>query len=317
MTSSPHHSSLLAPLRTLWRSAPIYNLRGALFTLVERIDGYRHERATFKRMVGYELDLAHPRSLNEKIVWKKLFDRDLRLARTADKYRVRDYVRETLGEEGERILVPLLYAGSDPAQIPFDTLPSEYIIKANNDSGGHHIVRAGDAVDRAAVVRRFRRLSHLVYGVMKHEWVYSQIPFMVIVEALLRGEDGDLAQDYKFHVFNGTCRFIHTTPKIDGKRSGKRSLFTPDWQLLPVAWKHDRGPMVPPPAALAEMIRIAEKLGRGFDYVRVDLYNVGGRIYFGELTHYHGSGMERFVPESFDFEAGAWWDWQPDYWKQR
>jgi hypothetical protein len=249
------------------------------------------------------------------MVWKKIYDRNPLIPLTSDKYLVREYVKETLGiDEAGKILVPLLYVTDDPETIPFDTLPEEYIIKTNHDSGGNIIVRKGEIPDRKKIIAQLKKWMSTPYGVFKHEWGYEQIRRKVIIEKLIRGEDGDLAQDYKFHMFNGKCRFIHTTPKVNGERSGKRSLFTPEWKLLPVGWKHAAGPDVAPPPLLSEMVRIAEKLAAPFDYVRVDLYYAAGRVYFGELTHYHGGGMERFDPGSFDFEAGKWWDIVPDYW---
>lgn len=302
-------------MRTLWNMPATLYVRAALFGAYEHATGYAHERRRFEESLGYPLNLKAPKSLNEKIVWKKLFDRNPLLPVTSDKFAVRQYVRDTLGaEEGDSVLIPLLHASADPGTIPFDRLPDEYIIKTNHDSGGHVIVRKGDVVDRKAIVRKFKGLLMRPYGALKQEWAYWPISRKVIVEELLRGEDGDLAQDYKFHVFHGTCRFIHTTPKVNGERSGKRSLFTPAWEQLAVGWKHAQGPYVPPPQGLVEMVRIAERLAAPFDYVRVDLYTVSGRIYFGELTHYHGSGRERFNPESFDFEAGEWWHAERDYW---
>ncbi|MDB5195559.1 MAG: hypothetical protein JWO84_743 [Parcubacteria group bacterium] len=303
-------------LRPLWRLLGFSALYAAAFDIGEHLTQYRSTRRTFKEKMGYDLDLAHPKSLNEKIVWKKLYDRNPLLVPTSDKYAVRAYVEEVLGAEGTEILVPLHAVVEDARAIPFDTLPEEYIIKTNHDSGGNYIKRAGEPIDRAAVIRTFTNYLRETYGVLKHEWAYSKIrDRKILVEKLLRNEENDLAQDYKFHVFHGVCRFIHTTPKINGVRTGRRSLFDPAWKQFPVGWKHPQGPYVSPPPQLAEMIALAEKLAQPFDYVRVDLYNANGRIYFGELTHYHGSGTEKFIPESFDFEAGRWWNAVRGYWK--
>ena len=299
----------------LWGAPPIYRVRGALFNLFERVFNFPIERRRFKKNLGYELNVHNPRSFNEKMVWKKLFDRNPLMVPTSDKVLVRDYVRETIPEDAEQILIPLLYAGT-PEGIPFDSLPKEYITKANNDSGGFQIVREGDVVDRRATISRFNHILARPYGIFKHEWAYWGIKPQVIVERLLQDSAGSLAQDYKFHIFNGTCRFIHTTPKLNAARSGVRCLFTRAWEHIPVGWKHAAGPNIDPPQNLEEMLRIAERLAAPFDYVRVDLYNVEGRIYFGELTHYHGNGMERFDPESFDFEAGKWWTTTRNYWKR-
>lgn len=305
---------LRALLKPLWNSSGVFWLRGICFNAFEYVTGYSLERRRFKKATGYELDLKHPESLNQKINWKKIYDRNPLLVTTADKYLVHQYVGSALGTEADEVLIPLLHVTDDPADIPFDSLPDEYVIKTNHDSGGHVIVQKGEQPDRAAIVAQLKQWLSKPYGLFKHEWAYQSIPRKVIIEKLLRGEDGDLAQDYKFHVFNGTCRFIHTTPKVNGVRTGRRSLFTPEWKHLPVGWKHPEGPDIPPPPRFEDMKRIAEKLAQPFDYVRVDLYYADGRVYFGELTHYHGSGMEAFDPRSFDFEAGKWWNIIPRYW---
>lgn len=295
-------------LKRLWGMSSVYRIRGMAYNAFERLLGFPIEHKRFKKKLGYDLDLRHPVSFNQKMVWKKLFDRNPLLPVTTDKLLVREYIREVLGKEvAKTLLVPLLYEGDDPAKIPFDDLPAEYIIKANHDSGGFKIVRSGDDIDREAIVQRFKDILSLPYGLLKQEWAYWAIQRKVLVEQLLVDTQGALAQDYKFHVFNGVCRFIHTTPKVNAARSGVRCLFTRAWELLPVGWKHPAGPMQPRPENLDEMLAIADRLGADFDYVRVDLYNVDGAIYFGELTHYHGNGMERFYPQSFDFEAGKWW----------
>ncbi|MGY2908694.1 ATP-grasp fold amidoligase family protein [Bradyrhizobium sp. URHC0002] len=307
--------SLLARLReTLWHWAPVYASCGHIFNFFETMSGYKYEKAMFLKYVGYELDLTNPKSLNQKIVWKKLFDRNPLLPPTSDKYLVREYVEKALGPEADKILVPLLYVGDDPRQIPFDTLPAEYVVKTNHDSGGTILVRTGENVDRQKMIVRLTKWLKIPYGIFKHEWAYWSIRRKVIVEALLREENGGIAQDYKFHVFHGTCKFIHATPKMDGERSGRRSLFTPDWRQLDAGWKYPKGPYISPPPRLSDMIRISEKLAAPFDYVRVDLFNPDDRIFFGELTHYHGSGREPLFPESFDFEGGSFWNIAPNYW---
>lgn len=304
-------------LKYLWNLKPIFLIRGTVFDWYEKISGYAVQRRAFVEKLEYELNLHNPKSFSEKIVWKKIYDRNPLLPVTSDKYAVREYIMEVLGAEAKDILVPLLWSGEDPRNIPFKKLPSEYVIKANHDSGGNIIVSADKEWLAAKHIRKqVSEWLRLPYGLFKHEWAYKKIKPRIIIESLLRGEDGDLAQDYKFHVFHGQCRFIHTTPKVGGVRSGQRSLFTPEWRQIDVAWKHPKGPYVSPPKKLKDMIKLAEKLAAPFDYVRVDFYNPGDKIYFGELTHYHGSGMERFTPQDFDFEAGQYWSIISRYWEK-
>jgi hypothetical protein len=294
-------------LKSLIHRDYIQLVRGYAFIVFEYLSGYHFAKKRFLHKHGYPLDLENPKSINQKIFWKKIYDRDPLLVRTSDKYEVRSYVRERLGDAvADEILVPLLYVGKDPSEIPFDSLPPNYIVKVTHDSGGYQIVKGGD-VDRKALVERMKDRLRNNYGMFKHEWAYHHIKERrIIIEELLQDESGN-AQDYKFHMFNGKCGFIHATPKLGEARTGVRSLFTPEWKLLPAGWKYEPGPFFPAPTCLERMMQLSEKLSAEFQYVRVDLYEISGRIYFGELTHYHGSGMEKFYPSSFDFEAGAMW----------
>ena len=138
------------------------------------------------------------------------------------------------------------------------------------------------------------------------EWVYGRMPRRVIVEELLTGADGAIPDDYKFFVFHGRCAFV----QVDGGRFGRRTqdFFRPDWQHLPLRGGPPRAePRPVRPACLAEMIEVAERLGVGTDFVRVDLYDVDGRVVFGELTSFPAGGDSPFDPESFDEEFGRPW----------
>jgi len=289
-----------------------------VFLSIERLFCYPYAKRLFKKKLGYPLNLKNPRSFNEKINYKKLFDRDPLLVRTTDKYAVRGYVREILGDEAaNNILIPLFCVVDRPNDIPFGKLPEECIMKVTNSSGGNHIIEEEKPTDRKSVVAFFHTWFIKSYGFYKHEWAYSQIKPRIVIEQLIRDNEGMLVQDYKFHVFHGKCKFIHTTPKVNGVRTGTRSLFTPEWELLDVASKHPKGSAVPPPPQLKEMLALVEKLAAPFDYVRVDLYSASGKTYFGELTHYHESGLAKIEPREADFTLGEYWNLVPHYWEQR
>lgn len=287
----------------------------ALFAIYEKIFSYPYLKKTFKKRVGYELDLKIPLSFNQKINWKKIHDRNPLLPITADKYRVREYIYGVLGKDkAEEILVPLLYVTAEPESIPFNKLPAEYIIKANHRSGKNIIVTDDKVVDKQHIIKQCRDLLFKPYAFRKHEWAYQPIARRIIIEALLRDEDGKLPSDYKFHMLSGKCSMIQV---IDDRFEHKNtSFYTNEWSLLNVARESlQQGTGVKRPDNLKKMIDLAENLSKPFDYVRVDLYSIGDRIYFGELTHYPQSGMGRFIPESFDFDFGANWALKHNYWK--
>lgn len=284
----------------------LYHLQAAIRWRLTRLTSFRRVRSRFHRVHGYPLDLETPRTFSERVVWRRLFVRDPLLVRTADKIRVREHVAEMLGrEEADEILIPLLAEAEDPADLPFDEFTGPYIVKANHGRGSHIIVRDPRAVDRDAVVRAMRRQLSRVYGSKNHEWAYSRIPPRVLVEELLAGPDGGLPADYKFHMIHGVCAFIQVD--LDRERAHVRTLYTPDWELIPVGLRLPRGPVQEAPAGLGYMLDVSRRLAAGLEYVRVDLYWTEGRVRFGEMTHYPASGHALFDPVSFDVELGRRW----------
>jgi len=294
-------------LRPIWNSSFVFKIRGVFFDLSEKITGYQSEKKRFLENTGYKLNLKNPQSFSHHIVWKKIYDRNPILPVISDKYRVRQYLKDTLGEEeANKYLVPLLYSTDNPDNIPFNDLDGEYIIKANHNSGPPFIVEKNIPVDEKKIISNLKNQLKISYGTLKHEWAYKKIKKkMVVVERLLRDEEGDIPKDYKFHMIGGQCAFI----QIDSNRFSdhSRTLYDSSWNYIEATLKFKQGPKITKPRNFETMLKLAKKLSKGFDYVRVDLYDVGERIYFGEMTHYPGSGMERFTPKEFDFELGKYW----------
>jgi len=296
-----------------------YSLKGAFFDLWEKLTGYRSEKKIFKKIMGYGLDLKNPLSYSQKVVWKKIYDRNPLLPIVADKYRVRQYLKDVLGERGaEKILIPLLYVTDRPATIPFDNLPEEYVIKANHGSGMNIIVEKTRPVDRKQIITQCRKWLSKPYDFQYHEWAHQKIKRKIVIEKLLRDENGKIPIDYKFLIFHGRCHEI----QVIYERFADTSVgwYAPEWNYLNIKgtgqWEKTADYMEKP-AHLNSMTALAELLGTPFDYIRVDLYLVNGRIYFGELTNYPASGRDLLAPVSHDFELGKKWKLVPDYWKHK
>lgn len=300
-------NGLRSLLRPIWNSPLIWKLRGILFDCYELLTNYSLEKKTFLEKMGYPLNLRNPETFSHHIIWKKIYDRNPILPILADKYRVREYIKEVLGEkEGNEILVPLLYSGS-PSKISFDELTGEYIIKSNHNSGPHFIVKNGEIPNRGEIVKSLEKQLKYDYGILKHEWAYKKIKKkMVIVERLLRDEGGKIPRDFKLHMIYGECAFIQVD--FDRFTEHSRTLYDKDWNYIHATLKFKQGIDILRPKNLERMLEIAEKLSEGFDYIRIDLYSIGERVYLGEMTHYPGSGMEVFTPQSFDFELGKYWE---------
>ena len=254
----------------------------------------------------YPLDLKNPQSYNQKIVWKKIHDRNPLLPITTDKYQVRSYLKEVLGEKNAKeILIPLLYVTDKPETIPFEKLPSSFIVKPTHGSGFYIIIENGN-FNQKEIIKICRRWLKIPYGLDKLEWAYQPIKRKIIIEKLLHEDDGKIPKDFKFHMFHGKCNLIHIV--FARFSSHEKAFFKPDWTMLDVTHNNDeKSAYIQSPENLSKMIKIAEMLSKPFDYVRVDLYNINGKIYFGEMTHYPNSARGLFKPQSFDFELGRYW----------
>ncbi|CAN5719772.1 N/A [soil metagenome] len=290
-----------------------------------RQDGVRwRERSGLVRAVRL-WRTRNPRTFNDKVRYKMLRDRRALVVTFADKVAVRDYVAAMIGDR----YLPRAYAIlDDPVALTDVNLPRAHVVKPTHGSGAAVVV--SDRADPEArlptdpgswvyrhvrpeaaptddIVRIAQGWMAQLYGQgPNREWVYGQMPRRVIVEEMLSGPDGVVPDDYKFFVFDGECAFV----QVDSGRFGRRTqdFFRPEWEHLPLRggppWAD---PEPAQPARLAEMIDLAERLGAGTDFVRVDLYDVPGRIVFGELTSFPAGGDSPFDPESFNEKFGRRW----------
>ena len=257
----------------------------------------------YYRKYGRLPELFPPRKYSEKITYRKLYDRRPYLTLTSDKFAVREYARGVLGED----LAPELYfRTTDPRTIPFETLPRQFVVKATHGSGWNELVRDARTVDHAALIATCERWLRSNYARRRDEWAYEHIPRQIIVEELLDDGDGRSPQDIKVLVFNQRVRIV----QIDVDRFGdhRRLFFDAQWNVMPI---HDFVPQIgtrpDPPSRLGDIIRYAEALGRDTDFLRVDFYQVGERVCFGEMTHTPGSGLSPIYPSIWDDRWGAWW----------
>lgn len=271
-----------------------------------RLTNYRSLRRRFLRAHGYPLNLDAPHSFNELIVHRKIFNRNPLFPELADKIKVRSFVEERLGPElAQEILIPTVFIGRDPSRIPFDAIDCDCIIKPNHSCRQHMLYSVNAPPARADVIRICRKWLRRPYGISSLEWAYLKIQPAIIVEKLLKDETGNIPSDLKLHMVHGKCVLV----QVDSFRGRgmRRNLYDAKWTPLLITSRVSRGEDKAMPPAFPKMLTIAESLSAGLDYLRVDLYAEGERVFFGELTHYPGSGLARFEPASFDFELGAIW----------
>lgn len=233
------------------------------------------------------------------------FDRNPLWTLFSDKWRVRQYVAERVGTD---CLIPLLWHGTDPEDIPFDLLPSRFVIKATHGCQYNIIVQDKGQLNRAETIAQLRKWLKVNYGTdvyLGAQWGYKNVKPSIIIEEFI-GSNGLIPWDYKILCFSGRVHFI----KVHIDRYGHQSTIVMDRDFHPVDLQI--GPL-PPHADLErpknhqELVRVAEVLAEGLDFIRVDLYAVEGRIYFGELTCYPGGGCSRFPKREDDFALSERW----------
>lgn len=259
----------------------------------------------FYRNLGYPLNLDDPKTLNEKLQWFKVHVRDPRITMCADKYAVRNYVAEKIGEQ---YLVPL-YGVYDSIQgINIDRLPKEFVLKPNHESGRVIICRNKEEMDWVKTADTLNNWLHENYYYEWGEWGYKNIPPKIICEKLLTSD----IIDYKFFCFGGKIVLVDI---IGNRKNGGLydDFFVDlDFKLIAVGeqsgGKTARDKILKRPEQWEEMLEIAHILSKDFPFVRVDLYDVDGSIYFGELTFTPANGMDAYLPEGWDKKMGQLFD---------
>ena len=244
-----------------------------------------------------------PKTFNEKLQARKLFDRRPLFALWADKIAVRDWVAQIVGPS---VLPKLLYVTEDVSTIPFDELPNRYVVKASHGSGWVRVVTDGSSVDRNEVRAECSRWLSLNYADINYERIYRQIKPRIMIEEFLETSTGEAVEDLKFYTFAGKVRVVHVDlGRFDTHR---RNLYDRDWNRLQVQLKVPNHPgEIERPTMLDEMIHLAEQLSVGIDFVRVDLYQTAHGIRFGEMTSSSGNGLNHFTPAQFDHVMGSYW----------
>jgi TupA-like ATPgrasp len=251
---------------------------------------------------GYP-NLLRPRSFSEKIQYRKLFDRRPILVQFADKLHVRDYVRDKVGAE---ILSDLYHVTGDARDIPLDKLPRSFVVKPTHGCGWIEFVRDKNALDPDQLGQTCEGWLDQNFFYVAGEWVYKNIEPFILFEELLDDGSGQIPFDYKFFVFDGRVEFL--TVEIDRFGDHRRNVYDPQWNKLQFGFQRPNSDReVPRPAMLPQMLRYAEALCVGFDFLRVDLYCLKDRIVFGEITTTPGSGLEPFWPGGTDCWIGDLW----------
>lgn len=251
------------------------------------------------------LHLEKPKTFNEKLQWIKIHDRNPLYTQLVDKESVKAYVAERIGQQ---YVIPTLGVWSHFDDIDFSKLPNQFVLKCTHDSGGLMICKDKSKIDPGKKKALFERcLKHSFYWAMR-EWPYLNVPPRIIAEQYLEDEKSNDLKDYKFFCFNGEPKVLLVASDRQGDNTEtKFDFFDMNYNHLPFRKGHPNAQNPPDrPCCFEEMKLLATKLSQGIPHVRVDLYEVNGKVFFGELTFFSGSGMSAFDPETWDIAFGEW-----------
>jgi hypothetical protein len=257
----------------------------------------------FKKCIGRKLNLKNPSYYNDKIQWLKLYWRDNLASICADKYKVRDYVKEKIGEE---YLNDLLSVYNKVDDIDFSLLPDKFVLKATHGSGFNLICKSKSELKWDIYQKEMKIWLKKDYASQNKEWVYNDIQPKLIVEKYLEDTESKSLNDYKVFCFNGDPKIIQVD--IDRFGSHRRNFYDLDWNLVDgeSAYPNDTNIKIVKPEKLNEIINLSKILSYGFPHVRVDFYILNDRVIFGEMTFFHQSGLSFMTPAKFEKQMGEW-----------
>lgn len=261
----------------------------------------------YYEVTGKNIDIRNPKTFNELIQWGKIYDNTEIRSRLADKYEVREWVAERIGEQH---LIPLLGVWDRAEDIDFTQLPDKFVLKCNHGSAYNIIVRDKTTLDEAKTRKQLNDWLHEDYAFKGFELHYQQIKPRIIAEKDMLEERMEDLPDYKFFCFGGRVFCSYTM--IDcavSHANGRLGFFDREYNLMPYHRKEFKPitEQIEKPQNYDKMIELAEILAEGFPHVRVDFYNVDGKIYFGEMTFTTANGRGIFEPEEFDCILGEQW----------
>lgn len=250
-----------------------------------------------------KLNIDNPKTYNEKLQWLKINDRRAEYTTFVDKYAVRKIIKDKIGED---YLIPLVGGPwKTPEEIDFDLLPDQFVLKCNHNSGGIIICKDKTKLNIKDTIHKLKKwLKNNSYPAAR-EWPYKNVKPLIIAEKYMVDESGYQLKDYKFFCFNGIPKALFVA--TDRATDTKFDFFDMDFNHLPIKNGHENSDKpIKKPIGFDEMKEVASILSKGIPQIRVDLYDVNGKIYFGELTMSHWGGTTPFEPEEWDYKFGEW-----------
>lgn len=260
----------------------------------------------YKQVFGKSLNLRKPQTFTEKMQWLKLHDRNPVYHQLVDKYEVKHIIASIIGDE---YIINTLGVWNRYEDIDFDKLPNQFVLKCTHDSASFTVCIDKSSFDKSRYAWNYNEvfMKRDYYHFENKQWVYKGIKPRIIAEKYVEDDRYESLSDYKLYCFNGIAKGVYVT--INRFTNLSVSMYDMDWNLMPFEHIHpNQGEKVDKPKNLELMKELAEKVAKYIDnpFVRVDFYEVKGKVYFGEITFYPEGGMCYFKPENWDYVLGSW-----------
>ena len=259
----------------------------------------------YKAHFGKKLNLKVPKTFNEKLNWLKLYDRKPEYCSFVDKYEVKKYIAETLGEE---YIIPTLGIYDHFDEIDFDTLPEQFVLKCTHDSGSVVICRDKSSFDKEQAKEKLMKKFESNLYWHGREWPYKDLKPRIIAEKYMEEKGSDDLIDYKFYCFNGEPKFLYVSVGLSNHETARIGFVSLDWEIMEMKRTDFKGLIELPkkPVTFDKMVEFSRILAKDIPFLRADFYEINGKLYFGEMTFYPGAGFTKLEPEEWDLKLGEW-----------
>ena len=262
-------------------------------------------KKVFPKYMGYPLDLENPKTFSEKLQWLKVNYREPVQTVMVDKHEAKHFIAHRVGDQ---YIIPTLAVWNSVEDIDFDALPNQFVLKCTHDSGGIVICKDKSSLDREAAKAKLRASLKRDYSKIAREWAYQNVPRRIIAEEYISELGNDDLLDYKMYSFHGEPKLTVVCSDRFSKTGTRMNFYNIDWEPMGIHFGH-YPPLpteFPKPATYEEMKRLTAELSKDCPFLRVDFYEIKGRLYIGELTFFPGAGLEQFCPMTKDYELGEW-----------
>lgn len=262
-------------------------------------------KKVFPKYMGYPLDLENPKTFSEKLQWLKVNYREPIQTVMVDKHEAKHFIAHRVGDQ---YIIPTLAVWDSVEDIDFDALPNQFVLKCTHDSGGIVICKDKSSLDREAAKAKLRASLKRDYSKIAREWAYQNVPRRIIAEKYISELGNDDLLDYKMYSFHGEPKLTVVCSDRFSKTGTRMNFYDINWEPMGIHFGHypPLSTEFPKPATYEEMKRLTAELSKDCPFLRVDFYEIKGRLYIGELTFFPGAGLEQFCPMTKDYELGEW-----------